>query len=586
MYSNSFLKSRLGYLQSISLRPAGKFGLLLCIGMFLTLAGCASKQPTEEPVIPSITAESVPFKKQPKPVVKKPVSQADYDILFSPDENGQPLTKAERKALLSEGELDKGLSPEDMKEVARQFKKLVHGDGRVTVKVNTERCKKYFAYMQQVLRQYNLPSELLWLAFVESGYNPQTLSESGALGVWQFVPETGNDYGMEQSWWLDERRDPWRSTKAAAQYLSRLYSLFQDWNLAITAYNCGEGKLMRVLDAAKTQDYFEACRRNNQIADTKDRFTTESLIYLPRILAVCKIMRNLKSLGFPPLNPDKEPPVVRLDAKPGTDLLALSKAVGLKWKEFNVHNPAYHRYINHSAKTTPVYVPRYAENEAIASLRQQEQKTEGWRLYVARRGDTLPKIAKKTGIPVAELIKLHATPVKAGTVMRLPGPIELKNLEAEEKSESVVAKNKAKINTHKATKNDKKMFAMNDKKDNTSKVTKDDGKAKVIAKNDKKDKINERKGSNKAEKKVVTASKQTKTTKPVASAQSARSAKSDQQKKNTQKSKLVQYKVKNGDSLWAIARKFNVSPIDLLKANNMNRDVKLQPGETVRVTVN
>ncbi len=126
-----------------------------------------------------------------------------------------------------------------------------------------------------------MPAELAYLAFVESGYNPLARSRSGALGMWQFIPSTGKAYGMEQNWWLDERKDPYQATRAAAAYLSRLYTLFNDWHLAITAYNAGEGKISRGLAATGAKTFFELRNRNAAIGDPRDR--------LNEIGSICRV---------------------------------------------------------------------------------------------------------------------------------------------------------------------------------------------------------------------------------------------------------------------------------------------------------
>ena len=139
------------------------------------------------------------------------------------------------------------------------------------------------------------------------------------------MPYTGKKYGLTQDWWLDERLDPYRATEAAADYLQKLYGDFRDWPTAIAAYNAGEGKMSRAKEGTGARNFYEVVERNHKL-DEKARLRPETVQYVPRFLAMSKIMRNLPQLGFTPVDQDKPAPVRRLTARPGTDLIALSRA--------------------------------------------------------------------------------------------------------------------------------------------------------------------------------------------------------------------------------------------------------------------
>ena len=128
--------------------------------------------------------------------------------------------------------------------------------------------------------------------------------------------------------------------------------MFNDWHLAVTAYNAGEGKIQRGLAATGAKTFFELRRKNEQIYSVRDRLSDENKQYLPKFLAVCKIVRNLDKLGFSCATFASSSQIAEVRAKPGTDLMLFSKSIGMSWEEFSAHNPAYQRYVSHPSRST------------------------------------------------------------------------------------------------------------------------------------------------------------------------------------------------------------------------------------------
>ena len=542
--------------------------LFLLVVLLAALGGCGSKQISGKngPLIAG-TGES-------------------SSTVYLPADDGISLSSAEREALASTGELDRGIAQEDMRDVILHFKYFVHKD-RYTVEKNLERAQPYMPFIRSVFREKGLPEELAYIAFIESGYDPMARSRTGATGMWQFISSTGKYYGMQQDWWMDERRDPYQATRAAADYLARLYKLFDDWSLAITAYNAGEGKITRGLAATGTRNFFALRRRNESIYSQRDRLSEENQQYYPKFVAVCKIMRNLKALGFSVPDPSRSPKVVELRARPGTDLKALAQSVGMNWDEFFAHNPACQRFVSHPGRFTKVYVPSHAATQARSFLSRPpaSRQSPGWTAYTVVRGDTMTRIARKTGVPVAELRRLNQVnePLRIGYRLRIPGSARgyvdtrLALVEPVPVSRATVAKKSVvraassagararKVLMHEVAAGDtvyslsrrygvsqEALLAANGMTSNALYLGQ---KLKIPGDN---------RGRDVA---VVSARKEKQ-----AAAAPARTG-----------TMISSYRVQPGDSLWAIARKFNMPPSELLALNNMTRESLLKPGDVIRV---
>lgn len=330
--------------------------------------------------------------------------QVNTPSLIVPEDDGaSPLTSTEMAALKTTGQIDKNLPADALSDVARQYKYFLR-KGRNTMSVFSKRAEQYLAYSRKVFRSRGMPEELAYLAIVESGYKADAKSPAGAAGAWQFMPYTGMKYGLNQDWWMDERLDPYKATEAAAEYLQKLYGDFRDWPTAIAAYNAGEGKMSRAKQGTGGRNFFEVKARNH-VLDDKARLREETKQYVPRFLAVAKIMRNLPPLGFEPIRPDNAPGVLRFTARPGTDLMAFSQACGLSWEEFSAFNQHHKRPVSSTERSCFVYVPARYERQATAFLRSpQANAYADWRpAKVATSADSWDKISRRCNVPVARL---------------------------------------------------------------------------------------------------------------------------------------------------------------------------------------
>ena len=329
---------------------------------------------------------------------------------------GRPLTEQEKRALASQGSIQFNLDVKETEEV-QMFLQYFTLDKHGTMDRWLSRAEPHLPYVRAVLASYNLPSDLIVLPFIESGYSNMAYSPVGAGGMWQFMPYTARRFGLTVDWWLDERRDPYKATVAAAKYLTKLYQMFGDWNLALAAYNAGEGKVSRAMACSGQTDFFDLAR------DPK-LLKAETRHYVPKFLAVLKIFQNLENLGFKKINWQAGPNLKEVSVPGGTDLRALAQACGLSWEQFREQNAAFRRQVSPPDQSVNAYVPVAKEQLALAYLKNPNAyPAAGYQNYAAQDGDTWWAIARRTGVPVAELRQLNASlpeTLSGGVSVRVP----------------------------------------------------------------------------------------------------------------------------------------------------------------------
>ncbi len=337
---------------------------------------------------------------------------------YTGEADGIVLTKTQQAIFNTSGELDKNIPQKGLESVARQYSHYLN-KGRRTMSVFSQRSEDYLGHARLVFRKRGMPEELAFLAIVESGYNHGISSHAGATGAWQFMPYTGMKYGLRQDWWLDERRDPYKSVEAAAAYLEKLHGDFGDWLLALAAYNAGEGKIGRALEGTGAKDFFTLVERNHMLSE-KAQLRQETKDYVPRFLAVCKIMRNLAPLGFTPIRHNKPPLHARIPVSPGTDLIALAKITETPWEEFKKMNLSHKHYVTHAEYDTYVYVPQRSYDVARIFVKRGKGLY-AWKTVSVPQGETWSSLSKKTGIPVMALKASNRdVSLTANTRVRLP----------------------------------------------------------------------------------------------------------------------------------------------------------------------
>jgi membrane-bound lytic murein transglycosylase D len=280
------------------------------------------------------------------------------------------------------------------------------------------RSQAYEGIIRPILREKNLPEELLYLALIESGYNPHAQSRAKATGIWQFMKGTAKRFGLRVDPWIDERRDPEKSTLAAADYLKSLYEMFNCWYLAAAGYNAGEAKIFQAMKRAKSQDFWAISQHRYLKRETKE--------YVPRLLAAMIIAQDPGKYGFS--NIDYYPPLVyeKVIVPSGVRLDQIARAAETNVEEVRALNPALRR------DKTPPQDPSFeiklppGKKEAFERNFTQVFKVDPRtaRKHQVRQGETLGQIAKKYRIDLAELCQANGitakTMIKPGMTLLLP----------------------------------------------------------------------------------------------------------------------------------------------------------------------
>jgi hypothetical protein len=183
------------------------------------------------------------------------------------------------------------------------------------------RAGRYLPFVRRILIENGLPGELTCLAMVESGFDPRAVSRAGAVGLWQFMPETARRYGLRVDGWVDERLDPGRSTVAASVFLRDLYNRYGSWDLVIAAYNAGEGRVSRAIYRTGCRDFWSLARRGY--------FTSETRYHVVKFNAALKILRNLDGYGFRNVELDAPLCYEKADVHAGLSMGHVSALIGI-----------------------------------------------------------------------------------------------------------------------------------------------------------------------------------------------------------------------------------------------------------------
>ena len=223
-----------------------------------------------------------------------------------------------------------------------------------------ERSARYIPVMREIFREKSLPEDLVYVAMIESGFNPYAVSWARAVGPWQFMPHTGKLYGLRIDWWVDERKDPIKSTYAAAEHLKDLHNLFGSWPLALASYNAGAGKVQRAVLRTRSEDFWDLKASRYIRRETKN--------YIPKFMAATIIAKNPEAYGFvvQPVEPFVYDEVVITES---TDLRLIARCAGTTFETIKELNPELKRWATPPDATRYILrIPKGTRESFLASF--------------------------------------------------------------------------------------------------------------------------------------------------------------------------------------------------------------------------
>ena len=260
------------------------------------------------------------------------------------------------------------------------------GRGRGVLERALVRSGRYRDMIQTTLQQEGVPQDLIYLAQAESGFYPQALSRAGARGLWQFMAGRARGYGLQRNYFVDERQDPEKATRAAAHHLKDLYQEFGDWYLAMAAYNSGPGTVQQAVKRTGYVDFWELYKRNVLPKETRN--------YVPIILAVTIMAKNPAHYGLDELTPDKPVPYDSVKLDYAVDLRLVAQCIGVPPSTLQDLNPSLLRWTTPKDANFELHLPAGTKAEYLAAIEPIPPEMRlWWRYHTVTAGDTLAAIA-------------------------------------------------------------------------------------------------------------------------------------------------------------------------------------------------
>lgn len=297
------------------------------------------------------------------------------------------------------------------------YLKFFMGDHRDSFTIWLSRSSRYLPMIQEQLRDAGLPTDLAYLAMIESGFNERAYSQARAVGIWQFIQSTARNYGLEINTYVDERRDPIKSTQAAVAYLGDLYSEFGSWYLAVAAYNAGEGKIRRAIEKYNTNDFWEIAQGRYLKLETKR--------YVPKLIAAIIIAKNPQKYGFSDVAYEPELAYETVPVPRWTSFKAVALACDMEPEELKQYNTELRKeFTPPDNGAYPFKVPAGRKVQVEKNLpRVQAVVSTGFKTHTVKSGETLARVCRKYGLTKTVILKsnnLRSSGLQPGQRLRIP----------------------------------------------------------------------------------------------------------------------------------------------------------------------
>ncbi|MCL2283776.1 MAG: LysM peptidoglycan-binding domain-containing protein [Fibromonadales bacterium] len=489
----------------------------------------------------------------------------DYEIFESLESfEEMPLDSAEIRTIESHfGEMDLSTFslPIEINDRVMQEIHFLTVSVRSFTKASLSRKTAVDSMIYAKLKERGMPADLIYLALAESGFKFNAYSKAKAAGLWQFIPATGKRYGLPSDFWLDMRYNPESATDAALSYLSDLHKEFNDWYLAMAAYNCGEGRIRRLVREKRAED------PSAKVSYWDLELPKETMHYVPRIIAAAIIGHYPEHYSIE-IEPQSRAPYDTVTVQDCIPLDKVGGAVGTSANAIRDLNPELVRWCTPpNLKKYTMKVPQGTREKFLqAYAKMDKTQLVRWQQYKVQKGDNLGSISRLFGIKVADIQaanNLKNTKLKNGQVLIIPMPAGSK---LSSKSEAIVTK-----------KDSKAVSSNNDNIGNNVKTY-------VVRKGDNLGSISRRYGVssqsliawNNLDGNKISIGQKLYLQEP---------SKKDVKKKEetfAQNNRGTNYEIKSGDNLWDIARNHNVTVQQLLDWNP-GLDKKIYPGMKIKV---
>ncbi len=265
-----------------------------------------------------------------------------------------------------------------------------------------DRSRRYLHHIVEEVEKRGMPMEIALLPIVESAFNPKAYSRARASGIWQFMPGTGKNYGLQQNWWHDERNDVHAATDAALEYLQSLYRRFNNWELALASYNAGEGRVGRAIAYNRSRGLPTDFSSLQLPAETRN--------YVPKLIAVRNIVRDPERFGLTLAYIPDKPYFTVVSTDKHIDLKRAAELAEIPVDEFLALNPAFNRPVITAKEARNILVPAETADIFLAKLENPDRPLVTWRTQKLARGERLEQVADRFGISASQLKEINGIP--------------------------------------------------------------------------------------------------------------------------------------------------------------------------------